>query len=100
MRGDLTRPGPGGAWTHTWASIIELAESLSRTEFALPTRCPGWDVHDQLAHVASLERLLAGGELPAGGARTRRTSATRSAPTWSAASTPCAACRRTSWSPS
>ena len=48
---------------HTWGSIIELAASLTPEELAEPTRCPGWDVHDQIAHVASLERLLAGGEL-------------------------------------
>ena len=52
------------AMEHTWASIIALAESLRPEEFALPTRCPGWDVHDQIAHIASLERQLVGGELP------------------------------------
>lgn len=52
------------AMDHTWASIIELAESLPPEELERPTRCPGWDVHDQLAHVASLESWLAGGELP------------------------------------
>jgi uncharacterized protein (TIGR03083 family) len=51
------------AMDHTWGSIIELAESLEPDELVLPTRCPGWDVHDQIAHVASLEQLLAGGEL-------------------------------------
>lgn len=51
------------AMDHTWGSIIALAESLTPDELARPTRCPGWDVHDQLAHVASLEQLLAGGEL-------------------------------------
>lgn len=51
------------AMDHTWGSIIELAESLGPEEWSLPTRCPGWDVHDQIAHVASLEQLLAGGEL-------------------------------------
>jgi uncharacterized protein (TIGR03083 family) len=48
----------------TWSSIIELAESLTGPEWSLPTRCPGWDVHDQFAHVASLEQMLAGGEVP------------------------------------
>src|SRR4029079_9601395 len=38
----------------TWDSIIDLAESLTVHEWSLPTRCPGWDVHDQIAHVASL----------------------------------------------
>lgn len=53
----------GLAMDHTWASLIDLASSLAPDEWSLPTRCPGWDVHDQFAHVASLERLLAGGEL-------------------------------------
>src|SRR4051794_39247837 len=48
----------------TWASIVELAEALTGPEWSLPTRCPGWDVHDQFAHVASLERMLAGGAVP------------------------------------
>jgi uncharacterized protein (TIGR03083 family) len=51
------------AMDQTWTSIIELAESLAPEEFALPTRCPGWDVHDQIAHVVSVEQLLAGGPL-------------------------------------
>jgi uncharacterized protein (TIGR03083 family) len=53
------------AMEHTWGSIMELAEALTPEELGRPTRCPGWDVHDQIAHVASLERLLAGAELPA-----------------------------------
>jgi uncharacterized protein (TIGR03083 family) len=52
------------AMDHTWGSIVALAASLRPDEFDLPTRCPGWDVHDQLAHIASLEHQLAGGELP------------------------------------
>jgi uncharacterized protein (TIGR03083 family) len=63
----MTAPGDLGpllsAMEHTWDSIIELAVSLTPEELDLPTRCPGWDVHDQIAHVASLEQLLAGGEL-------------------------------------
>jgi uncharacterized protein (TIGR03083 family) len=51
------------AMDHTWGSIIEVAESLTPEELLRPTRCPGWDVHDQIAHIASLEQLLAGGEL-------------------------------------
>jgi uncharacterized protein (TIGR03083 family) len=51
------------AMDQTWTSILELAESLAPEEFALPTRCPGWDVHDQIAHVVSVEQLLAGGPL-------------------------------------
>jgi uncharacterized protein (TIGR03083 family) len=51
------------AMDDTWSSILDLAQSLAPDEFALPTRCPGWDVHDQIAHLASLEQFLAGGEL-------------------------------------
>ena len=48
----------------TWDSIVDLAESLTGPEWSLPTRCPGWDVHDQIAHIASLEQILAGAPLP------------------------------------
>ncbi len=51
------------AMDDTWSSILDLAQSLAPDEFALPTRCPGWDVHDQIAHIASLEQFLAGEEL-------------------------------------
>jgi uncharacterized protein (TIGR03083 family) len=62
---DGTGLGPVlAAMEATWTSIVELAESLTEPEWSLPTRCPGWDVHDQFAHVASLERMLAGGEVP------------------------------------
>src|SRR5689334_25314479 len=60
--GDLT--SVLGAMDHTWGSIVALASSLRPDEFARPTRCPGWDVHDQLAHIASLESWLAGGDVP------------------------------------
>jgi uncharacterized protein (TIGR03083 family) len=60
--GDDLTPGLSAMYD-TWTSILALAESLAPDELALPTRCPGWDVHDQIAHIASLEELLAGGEL-------------------------------------
>ena len=51
------------AMEQTWQSILDLAASLDDDDWSRPTRCPGWDVHDQVAHVVSLEQLLAGGPL-------------------------------------
>jgi uncharacterized protein (TIGR03083 family) len=51
------------AMRQSWASTLALAESLGPDEWGRPTRCPGWDVHDQVAHIVSLEQLLAGGPL-------------------------------------
>jgi hypothetical protein len=50
--GDLTPLLP--AMDRTWSSILELADSLRSDELNTPTRCPGLDVHDQLALVAAL----------------------------------------------
>jgi uncharacterized protein (TIGR03083 family) len=52
------------AMEQTWQSTLELAEALSPEDWARPTRCPGWDVHDQVAHIVSAEQLLGGGPLP------------------------------------
>jgi uncharacterized protein (TIGR03083 family) len=51
------------AMRQTWRSTLDLAESLDPQDWSRPTRCPGWDVHDQIAHIVSVEQLLAGGPL-------------------------------------
>jgi uncharacterized protein (TIGR03083 family) len=73
-RGDVTEPsdvaepsdlaGLVAAMEQTWQSTLELAETLSPDDWTRPTRCPGWDVHDQVAHIVSAEQLLGGGPLP------------------------------------
>jgi uncharacterized protein (TIGR03083 family) len=52
------------ALEHAVQAMAELAAGLTPQEWSLPTRCPGWDVHDQVAHVASLEAQLLGGPVP------------------------------------
>lgn len=41
-----------------------VVADLDAAAWDRPTGCPGWDVHDQVAHVVSLEGLLAGEPLP------------------------------------
>lgn len=48
-----------------YRSFTGLVRSLDAADWRRPTGCPGWDVHDQVAHVASLEGLLAGDPYPA-----------------------------------
>ncbi|PRY55686.1 uncharacterized protein (TIGR03083 family) [Knoellia remsis] len=48
------------AYAHTARAILDLAGSLRPGEEDLPTACPGWTVHDQLAHIVSLEAWVQG----------------------------------------
>lgn len=43
-----------------FSSVDELYSSLEPAEWRLPTDLPGWDVGDQLAHVAGIESWLLG----------------------------------------
>lgn len=40
--------------------FLEVVDGLDQAGWATPTGCPGWDVHDQLAHVIGLERMMLG----------------------------------------
>jgi uncharacterized protein (TIGR03083 family) len=44
----------------TLQATIELCRSLSPREWRLSTACPGWTVHDQVAHLAGVEATLLG----------------------------------------
>jgi uncharacterized protein (TIGR03083 family) len=44
----------------TCLALADLAETLSSAQWSLPTGCPGWTVHEQIAHVSSLETVLSG----------------------------------------
>jgi uncharacterized protein (TIGR03083 family) len=57
-------PGLVEAYTQTVRAIIDLGRSCSPTDFNKPTACPGWNVKDQIAHVAGVEQWLAGAPLP------------------------------------
>jgi len=46
-----------------WASISELAASITPAQWDLATDCPGWSVRDNVSHLIAIERRLLG--LPA-----------------------------------
>jgi len=48
-------------WWQAAQEVTALAEELPEDGWHTPTDLEGWDVHDQLAHVAHLEAVLAGG---------------------------------------
>ena len=48
------------AYAQTVQSIIDLGRTMRPGDAGRPTDCPGWTVLDQLAHVASLEAMVAG----------------------------------------
>lgn len=45
-----------------WADLIDRLDGLDGAgqAWSAPTGCPGWDVHDQLAHVVALEHVMLG----------------------------------------
>lgn len=45
-------------------SSLDLAARMDVDQWSLPTRCPGWDVHDQIAHLIGVEAQLAGDPIP------------------------------------
>ncbi len=55
-----TAPQLVAALADTLDSLLALGDELGPADFATPTGCPGWSVHDQFSHVADLESLLAG----------------------------------------
>jgi uncharacterized protein (TIGR03083 family) len=40
--------------------LLAAVEGLDESGWTTPTGCPGWDVHDQLAHVVGVERAMLG----------------------------------------
>lgn len=53
------------ALAQTCLSLADLADTLTTDEWSRPTGCPGWTVFDQVAHVSSLESVMAGVPQPA-----------------------------------
>jgi uncharacterized protein (TIGR03083 family) len=49
----------------TVRATIELCATLTPAQWRRATACPGWTVHDQVAHLAGLESVLAGVPRPA-----------------------------------
>lgn len=52
------------AFAQTTGAVLELARDCSDVDLTQPTACPGWTVHDQIAHVTGVEALLAGHKDP------------------------------------
>lgn len=52
------------AYAHTMQAVVDLGRGLRPGEEGLPTDCPGWDVGDQLRHIASVEASLLGESAP------------------------------------
>ena len=48
------------AYAQTTRAVVDLGHSCSEADFTLQTECPGWTVHDQIAHVAGVESMLEG----------------------------------------
>jgi uncharacterized protein (TIGR03083 family) len=44
--------------------LLDVTADLRDDDWARPTGCPGWDVHDQLAHCVGLEQRLLGAPAP------------------------------------
>jgi uncharacterized protein (TIGR03083 family) len=52
------------AFAQTAQAVADLARTCSDDDLAQPTDCPGWTVHDQIAHVAGVEAWLGGHKDP------------------------------------
>ncbi|KGN37182.1 maleylpyruvate isomerase family mycothiol-dependent enzyme [Knoellia subterranea] len=52
------------AYAHTVRALLDLGGSLRPGDAERDTDCPGWTVHDQFAHVVSLEAWVQGEPLP------------------------------------
>lgn len=52
------------AFAHTAQAVLDLARACDDDDLAQPTECPGWTVHDQIAHVVGVEALLGGHQDP------------------------------------
>ena len=52
------------AWEGSARDFLEVAEGLDDTEWSYATSCPGWTVGDIVAHVAGVDRDLAGDAPP------------------------------------
>jgi uncharacterized protein (TIGR03083 family) len=48
----------------TWASIDDLCATLTESDWAHPTGCPGWTVQDQVAHLVDYESVALGRPRP------------------------------------
>jgi uncharacterized protein (TIGR03083 family) len=50
----------------TWDGLVSAVTGLTPAQWDLPTDLPGWSVKDNVAHVSSVEAVLAGEPYPSG----------------------------------
>jgi uncharacterized protein (TIGR03083 family) len=48
------------AYQALYDGVLAAVDGLDDPSWATPTGCPGWDVHDQLAHIVGVERAMLG----------------------------------------
>ena len=53
-----------GALEEIWTEWSDWADTLTDPDWATPSRCPGWTVQDNLAHIIGTERMLQGEPAP------------------------------------
>lgn len=53
-----------GAYRLALRSFLDVGHGVSADGYLEQTCCPGWTVHDQISHIASLEDYFDGGEYP------------------------------------
>ncbi len=53
-----------GALAEVWADWADWGSGLTDEQWATPSRCPGWTVQDNLAHIVGTERMLQGEPAP------------------------------------
>jgi len=64
MQIELDRGRILGALADVWAEWADWAAGLTDDQWATPSRCPGWTVQDNLAHIIGTERMLQGEPAP------------------------------------
>ncbi|MDX2382057.1 MAG: maleylpyruvate isomerase family mycothiol-dependent enzyme [Acidimicrobiia bacterium] len=64
MASSIPRERTIEALREEWASIADLLDRISDDEWSKPTPLPGWDVHDNVAHIIGTESMLAGEPAP------------------------------------
>ncbi|MEE1521856.1 MAG: maleylpyruvate isomerase N-terminal domain-containing protein, partial [Acidimicrobiales bacterium] len=61
---ELDRQRIVGGLEQIWSEWADWSTALSDGGWATPSRCPGWTVQDNLAHIIGTERMLQGHEAP------------------------------------
>ncbi len=47
-----------------WHNFVMVAESIDDSKFTAMTSCPSWNVHDVIAHIIGIEKMLLGEATP------------------------------------